>query len=141
MTIISALKTYLKTYSGLKEDAPVWVDALGPTPTEYAIIPLSGDKVIKTYIDGSSERSFPFAFQSMESTADELERLENIGFYEAFAAWLESQTNSDILPSLGTGKTTLSIEALGWGYLYQEGESKTGVYQITCRLTYEQDAP
>lgn len=139
MTIISALKTYLKTYSGLEEDAPVWVDALGPSTTEYAIIPLPGDKVREAYIDGSSERVFPFAFQSMESTADELQRLENIGFYEAFAEWLESQTEAEILPCLETGKTALSIEAVGWGYLYQEGESDTGVYQITCRLVYKQE--
>ena len=140
MSIISAIKTYLKTYTGLKTNAPVWVDFLGPLPTEYAVIPLAGGRVLESYIDGSSLREYPFAFQSMESTADELERLETQDFYEAFAEWLESQTEIGTLPTLATGKTAVDIMATGWGYLYEQGQSETGVYQIQCKLFYKQDA-
>ncbi len=136
--IIDALKTYIKTYAGLKALAAVFVDHLENNPTNYAIIPIAGAQVIETYVNGITIREFPFAFQSMESTADELERLENIGFYESFAAWLETQSNADVLPTLGTGKTARKIQALGWAYLYQEGQSSTGVYQIQCRLEYRQ---
>lgn len=140
MSIISAIKTYLKTYTGLKTNAPVWVDYLGPLPTEYAVIPLAGGRVLESYIDGSSLREYPFAFQSMESTADELERLETQGFYETFAEWLESQSELGILPTLASGKTAVDIMATGWGYLYEQGQSETGVYQIQCKLFYKQDA-
>ncbi len=136
--IIDALKTYIKTYAGLKALAAVFVDHLENNPTNYAIIPIAGAQVIETYVNGVTVREFPFAFQSMESTADELERLENIGFYEGFAAWLETQSNAGVLPILGTGKTARKIQALGWAYLYQEGQSSTGVYQIQCRLEYRQ---
>jgi hypothetical protein len=139
MSLISAVKTYLKTYSSLKSGAPVWVDFLGSKPTQYAVMPLAGGRIVEEYLNGSSLREYPFAFQSMESTADELERLETEGFYEAFAAWLESQTASGSLPTLASGQTAESIEATGWGYLYQTGESQTGVYQIQCRLTYTQE--
>lgn len=138
MSIISALKTYLATYTGLASDAPIWVDYLGQTPTEYAVVPLGGARVAERYINGGSLREFPFAFQSTESTADELERLENNGFYEAFSEWLDAQTVAGVLPSLASGKTADKIEALGWGYLYEQGQSATGVYQIQCKLTYEQ---
>lgn len=138
MSAIEAVKAYLKTYTGLKAGAPLWVDYLGPAPTGYAIIPISGAKTVAVDILGNKTREFPFAFQSMESTADELERLENSGFYEAFADWLEAQTEAGILPDLGAKKTAESIEALGWAYLYQQGESATGVYQINCKLTYHQ---
>jgi hypothetical protein len=37
------------------------------------------------------------------------------------------------------GKTATAIEATGWAYLYEQGQSDTGVYQIQCRLTYEQE--
>jgi hypothetical protein len=137
MSIIDNLRTYLATYSGLKANAPMWVDALGPNPTEYAIIPLPGEKILEAYINGGSLRSFPFAFQSTESTADNLERLETNGFYEAIAAWFETQTEAGVLPTL-TSKTAVSIEAMGWGYLYEQGESGTGIYQVQCRLVYEQ---
>lgn len=137
-TIISALRTYLLTYSALKTGAPLWVDYLGPTPTQYAIVPLAGPIILEAYIDGGSSRAFPFAFQSMESTADDLVRLENNGFYEAFQAWLASQTLAGSLPTLDTGMTPTAIEATGWSYLFEEGESDTGIYQIQCRLLYDQ---
>lgn len=139
MSIISAVRTYLKTYSGLKSGAPIWVQQLGPTPTEYAVVPIPGAKVIEQYLNGGSLREFPFAFQSMESTADDLARLENQGFYEAFADWLESQTINEVLPSLGPKKTAKLIEATNWGYLFEQGESDRGIYQINCRLQYEQE--
>jgi len=139
MTIIESVKTFIATYSGLVANVPLSVDALGDTPTEYAIIPLPGSKIVEPYIDGSSLREFPFAFQSTMSTADELERIENSGFYEDFAAWLESQTLAGTLPTMGNGKTAEVIEAVGWGYIQDQGESSTAIYQITCRLTYKQN--
>ena len=141
MSLISAVRTYLATYSGLTTGAPLWVDHLGQVPTEYGITPLGGARIVESNIDGSTVREFPFAFSSTESTADNLERLDNIGFYETFADWLESQTNAGAFPTLATGKTATKIEALEWAYLYQEGESSTGIYQIQCKLTYEQTAP
>jgi len=139
MSIINSVRTYLATYTGLKTGAPLWVDYLGNNPSEYAVIPLAGGKVIETYLSGKSLREFPFAFQSMESTADDLERLENSGFFETFSDWLETQSEAGTLPTLAAGQTPELIEATGWGYLYQQGNSDTGVYQIQCRLVYQQD--
>lgn len=138
MTIINALRTYLAAYSGLETGAPLWVDFLGPDPTQYAIIPIPGDKIIEQYLDGGSLREYPFAIQSMESTADDLERLENNGFFEALSDWFESQANAGSLPTLGAKQTATSIEATGWGYLYEQGQSDTGIYQVQCKLVYEQ---
>lgn len=138
MSIISALRTYIKSYSELANDAPVWIDYLGPRPVEYSIDPLEGDKILVTYINGDSMRSYPFAFRSMQSTISQLEKLETHGFYEEFADWLEEQTYSGVLPVLGTGKVAESLEAVGWSYLFREGESNTGIYQIQCRMIYEQ---
>ena len=140
MTIITAIQTYLKTYTELDDNAPVWVDALGKVATEYAISPLPGTRIVEEYLNGSSLREFPFSFSSSESTADELERVANVGFYEAFAQWLDEQSNAGNLPTLDAGKTAEKIESTGWGYLYQEGESGTGIYQIQCKLTYTQEA-
>lgn len=140
MSLLSSIKTYISGYSQLATGAPLWVDYLGSQPTGYAIIPLPGTKVVETYLDGSSLREYPFAFQSMELTADEAERLDNNGFYEAFADWLETQSNAGTLPTLASGKTAVSIEALGWAFIYESGESQTAIYRIQCKLTYEQSA-
>jgi hypothetical protein len=140
MSILSAVADYLKDYSALETGAPVWVDFTGADGTQYSVVPLPGSKIVETYINGASLREFPFAFQSMESTADDLERLETAGFYEAFADWLESQTDAEAFPTLESNQTPTKIEALGWGFLFEQGVSDTGVYQIQCKLTYEQGA-
>lgn len=137
-SIISAIQTYVQTYSEFS-NAPVWIDYLGATPTEYSISPLPGARIVEHYINGSSLREYTFAFRSSERTAADLERMENNGIYEAFADWLEAQSEADNLPVLGAGKTAESIEATGWGYLFQEGNSDTGIYQIQCRLRYLQE--
>jgi hypothetical protein len=143
MSVIAAVKTYIATYAGLTTGAPLWVDYLGPQVNGYAIVPVAGNKITARYLDGGSLREFPFALRSMVSTSDELERLDNAGFSEAFADWLESQTEAGVLPTItGTPtRTAETIEATGWGYLYEQGISATGVYQVTCRLTYSQAAP
>ena len=140
MSLISALRTYLLTYSGLADNAPLLIDSLGNTHTQYGLFPLPAAQIIENYIDGSSLRQFAFAIQSIESIADDAARQEANEFYEALAAWFESQTEAGVLPTLATGKTAQSIEALQSGFLFEFGESGTGVYQIQCRLTYQQDA-
>ena len=139
MTIIESLKTYLKTCPNLADGALLEVDHNGP-PIQYAIIPVPGARVLETYIDGASLREFPFAFQTAAITADDAERIDNAGFQEMFADWLETQTEAGNLPALDAGKTAESIAATSWGYLFEQGESDTGIYQIQCKLTYRQAA-
>lgn len=138
MTIISSLRTYIATCPLLDDGALILIDQLGQEPIQYAIIPLPGERIIEKYLNGSSLREFPFLFQTAESTADDLERIENAGFQEQFADWLEAQTESETLPDLGSNKTADSIEAVQWGYLYENGISDTGIYQISCKLVYRQ---
>lgn len=139
MTILASIQTYINDYGSLESNAPVLIDFLGSQPTQYAIVPLPGARIIEKYINGGSLREFPFAFQSVESTADDTSRLANNEFYEAFADWLETQTEAGNFPSLGTGKTPELIEATMAGYLFEQGESETAVYQITCKLQYSQE--
>jgi hypothetical protein len=138
MSIIGAVRTYIAQYTELETNAPVWVGFLGSKPIEYSIVPLTGNRIVESYLNGGSLREFPFAFQSMEYTADDLERLENASFYEAFAEWLETQSAAGTLPTLDAGKQPVSIEATNWGFLYEQGVSDTGIYQINCKLVYEQ---
>ena len=141
MSILSAVKAFIATYPNLASGAPLTSDMAGASPTWYSISPVSGNPVIETDILGNKRKQFPFAFRSMEYTADELERLDNIAFFETFADWLDTQTETGTLPTLPSGKTADAIEAVDWGYLYEYGQSETGVYQINCRLIYWQDAP
>lgn len=138
MSMIQSVRDYFLTYSGMA-DALIHVDALGSTPIEYAVIPAPGPRKVEEYLDGKTKREYPFLIQSVFSTADEAERIENSGFYETLADWLEEQTEAGNLPTLDAGKTAESIEAVTWGFVYEQGESGTGIYQITCKLVYEQE--
>lgn len=138
MSMIESVRDYLLTYSGMA-DALIHVDALGSKPTEYAVIPVPGARIIERYLDGKTKREYPFLIQSVFSTADEAERIENSGFYETLADWLETQNEADNLPTLDAGKTAESIEAVSWGFVYEQGGSATGIYQITIKLVYEQE--
>lgn len=139
MSLISSVKEYIKTYTGLTDGAPVWVDYLGDAD-QYSVNALPGNKILEQYLDGKSLRAFPFALQSQMLTPDEAERLDNIGFFEVFSDWLEQQTFLGNFPTLDAGKTPLYIEATSWGFLYIEGQSDTGIYQLSAQLVYEQDA-
>jgi hypothetical protein len=141
MSVIGALKGYIEGFAGLEEGAPVWVNYLSVNPVEYAIVPLPGARIVTTDIIGNTEREFPFAFQSAESTADDLARLEDIAFFEAFAEWLDAQSEAGELPEMDEGQTPEKIEATGWGFLFEQGESNTGIYQIQAKLSYQQVAP
>lgn len=142
MSLISGIQAFIRDYTGLATDAIVSVDQLGASVSaEYAVVPLPGARVIEGYINGGSLREYPFALQSKEYTADELTRLATSEFFEGFADWLEAQTAAGTLPSLGSGQTATLIEATGWAHLYQIGQSDVGIYQIMCRLEYEQAAP
>jgi len=139
MSIISALQTFIKTYSGIAS-LNVWIDKVGPDTIEFGIIPIPGPRIVVENIDGSSEREYPFALQSSVMTADDATRLANSEFFEEFADWLEAQTEAGTLPTLGTGQTATNIEATLGGALYEQGESGQAIYQIQCKLTYEQTA-
>ena len=137
-TLISAVKEYFQSYIDA-EDAkkPLWVNFLNDEPVSYSIVPLAGNRKVSQYIHGNSgERAFVFAFQSSRFTADEADRVGNVEFFEALAEWLDDQSEGDLLPILPVGFTPSSIEALSYGYLFEQGGSETGVYQIQCRLEY-----
>ena len=139
-TVIEAIKTFIDTSYLLADAAPLWVNHLGTSPGEYSIVPLPGGGLVEPNIIGGGTWEFPFAFRGVKSTNTELERLESIGFFEIFAAWMKEQSDAGNLPVLGADRQAEEIMALDWGYLYEEGESKTGIYQIVCKLVFEQSA-
>ena len=140
-TIIAALETYLKTYGSLKSGAPVLTEFMGKNPTQYSVVPQGGEPVVEWNIDDSSEREYAFAFQSVESTADDLNRMANDGFFEAIGDWFDSQTHAGIMPTLNTNQHPFAIRVTGRGVMWEQSESTTGTYQILCKLIYDQDEP
>lgn len=139
MTIIAAIQSWIGDLDLLASEALLSVDHLGTRPPQHSIVPQPGRRVVEEYLDGSSLREYTFAIQSAFYTADDGQRLSNSGFHEDVADTFERKTVEGDLPELGEGKQATKVEAVNAGFLMQEGESGTGIYQITCRLEYEQE--
>lgn len=137
--MIDNIREYLKTCPYLK-NGKINVDYLGEAPVRYTIDAVPSPAVLKHYAGGDTLRQFVFVFASREYYGQEvLQNMQNNSFYESFAAWLEEQSEAGELPSLESGKTAQSMEALTSGYLY-DGDTDNARYQIQCRLVYYQSA-
>lgn len=134
MSDIKAIQDFLLSYQSLEDDRPVWVEMLGEEPLSYTVFLVPGKQVQEDII-GNKTVSYPFGFGAVEVIADNSALLA-AEFYEAFADWLDEQTESGNLPTLDTGKTAISIEALDTATIIERAE-KTGVFQILCKLVYE----
>lgn len=131
-SIIEALREYFCQCPLLKE-GKIGVDYLGALATEYSVNPEACTPIVKQYIDGGSLRQYQFSFMSVEYySSDALLNIENSGFYEAFADWVEQQNEIGNLPDV---QGIQSIEVLSSAYLFTADE-QTARYLIQCRITY-----
>ena len=135
MSIIGSIRDFISTCPYLK-DGKLNVDYLGAEPTEYTIDGVPTSEVIRQYADGGALKQYVFIFGSREYYGSKvLKNLENSGFYEKFADWLKTSSDTDSLPELSAGKTAQRIEALSTGYLF-DATANNARYQIQCRLIY-----
>ena len=135
--LIDSIRTFISSCPFM-QDWRVNVDYLGDA-MEYSIDPLPCDPIIQRYTDGGTKKQYQFAFTSKEEyDQDARINIENSGFYEQFAEWLESRSFAGELPDLETGKSPVRIETMNSGYLYDvDGENAR--YRIECRLIYTQE--
>lgn len=136
-TIIEAIQEYIKGCPLLDEYArAVGVDYLGKNPTCYSIETTPCDPIIKRYVNGDSVRQYQFMFVSRDAYGQQTrQNLDNLGFYERFSDWMESQSKARVFPCLPAGMTPRKIEALTVGYP-METDPDSAKYMIQCKLTY-----
>jgi hypothetical protein len=137
-SITQGIREFLETYSPLA--GGVYVEFVGEQPTEYAVVMLPELEKIQEYIVHGGIYGRHFLLNMRAATNEDADRLINNGFYEDFAEWLETQSEAGTLPSLPTGYTALSIEALSNGFIMESSDVlSTAVYSINCRLVYERN--
>ncbi|MDE6707975.1 MAG: chloramphenicol resistance protein [Oscillospiraceae bacterium] len=138
MTIIQAIRDYIASCPLLKNGIILGIDKL-ESDVSYTIDTTPCPPIVQKYTDGGSKRQFQFVFASREKYGEKvLENLQNSGFYEAFADWLEKNNWRGIFPDLGEYRTPFKIEILSNGYAYDTGDN-TARYQIQLNLLYYQD--
>lgn len=134
--IIDSIRTFIAKCPLLDMYARLNVDFLGAEATEYTIDSVPTTEVIRQYVDGGALKQYVFVFGSREYYgSDVLQNIENSGFYEQFAGWLEEKTNKGELPDLKGNKKAVKIEATTSGYLFDNTEENAR-YQLQGRLIY-----
>ena len=137
-SIIKSVRDFFLSCPLLK-DGKLNVDYLGAEPTEYVIEGTPVADIARQYTDGASLRRYHFIFGSREYYGSELQtNLENNGFYEQLAEWIEGESRAGNLPRLGNGKAAQRLEVLSTGYLF-DANGKDARYQIQCALLYFQN--
>lgn len=139
MHIIESIRNFIAKCPLLKDGCLLNVDRLGDTEIEYTVDGEMTSPILKKYVDGSSLRQFNFIFASREKYgSDTLQNITNSGFYEDFADWIETQSDSGNLPELDEYRTPRYIEVLSGGYVFDTNDS-TARYQIQLKFVYYQD--
>lgn len=138
MTIIEAVRGWLRTYPSLASGR-LAVDFLPKQAQTYSVDSVPSKEEIKRYLDGSSVRQFLFTLSSREFKGEDIvQNVDNLTFYEGFAAWVLNQSRRRQLPELGEGRTARKVEVTTSGYPFQVDEHGTARYQIQLRLEYFQ---
>ena len=137
--IIKALRDYIRACSHLdtfNNAIKVNVNYLEPDVDTYSIEEVPIEPIVKKYVNGDSIRQYAFIFTSREPYGiDVLQNIDNSGFYENFADWIEDNNNKDILPMLDNGLEPLEIKVTSTGYAFAVTED-TAQFQIQLRLKY-----
>ena len=137
--IIKAIREYILTCPVLEMFSTAVllnINYLSENIDSYSIEEVPCEPIIKRYADGSSKRQYQFTFCSKEPYGAEiLQNIENSGFYEEFAEWIEENNNNSILPILEGNLEATSIKITSSSYVVQVTED-TATYQINLKLEY-----
>lgn len=137
--IIDSLRAYIRTCPHLEtynNAIKVNVNYLEPNVDTYSIEEIPIEPILKRYVNGDSIRQYAFIFTSREPYGiDVLQNIDNSGFYEKFADWIENQNDNEIFPLLDNGLEPLEIKVTSTGYAFAVTED-TAQFQIQLRLKY-----
>lgn len=136
--IIEAVRGWLAEYDGFSGEK-LNVDFLPPEASGYSVDVVPVESVIKRYLDGSTVRQFDFVIAMRGLWGEDVRlQMENLGFFEALAAWLEQKSRVGELPNLGTDRACRKLEVSASGYVFAP-ETEYARYQMQCRLIYRQN--
>ena len=106
MTIIESVRDFIAECPYLEKLLRIHVDFLPARETAYSIEEMPVQTIVAQNVDGSTRRQFSFVFAAQLAYSDEARNnIDNSGFYESFADWLERCTAGGKLPTLPQGMT------------------------------------
>lgn len=139
MTIIEAVREWLRGCP-LLCDGVLNVDFLPPEAASYSLDVTPVRPIIRTFIDGESERQFAFVLATRTYYGGLVrQQLDNLGAFEQFADWVDACNRTGDFPQLEQGRRVRKMEVTTSGYVFAP-DTDTARYQIQCRMVYCQAA-
>lgn len=139
MTIIEAVREWLRGCP-LLSGGMLNVDFLPPEAASYSLDVTPVRPVVRTFIDGESERQFAFVLATRTYYGQTVrQQLDNLGAFEQFTDWVDACSRTGALPRLGAGRRACKVEVTTSGYVFAP-DTDTARYQIQCRMVYYQAA-
>lgn len=135
--IIEVIREYLSQYSGFAGQK-LNVDFLPPDAASFSVDAVPCKAIVKQYLNGASLRQFDFVIAMRSFWGKDLrQQIDNLGFFEGLAGWIEEQSRQHKLPDLGAGRQPRALEVSSSGYAFAP-DTDLARYQMQCKLTYWQ---
>lgn len=131
--MIEKIRQYLIDNKIIDENYRINVDFLGEEATEFSIVPIPINPILKEYVDGSTLMQYQFQLVSCNDYgADVAQNIENSNFYEQLYELISNNNDNGILPNI---KGIQTIECLDNGAILNE-MTNTARYSIQMRVIY-----
>ena len=109
---------------------------LSKNVNNYSLDKMPTDKVVRRWIIGVETHRDVFSFKSRkEYSINEINNLQNIGFFEEFERIIKSNNDKGVLPEIDRIE---SIRCLNCGTMISAG-TNTAIFDIQIEITYREE--
>lgn len=138
-TRIDNLRTYLcKIIDTLTTNKNVKINAnmLSKNVNNYSLDKIPTASTVEKWVNGVEIHKDVYSFRSRkEYSTNEINNLQNIGFFEIFESTIKSNNKKGVLPNI---KGIESIECLNCGTMLS-ADTNTAIFDIQIQITYREE--
>ena len=138
-TRIDNLRKYLCEVIGTlstNKNFKINANMLSKNVNNYSIDKIPTNSTVEKWVTGVEIHKDVYSFRSRkEYSANEINNLQNIGFFENFESKIKSNNKKGVLPNI---KGIQSIECLNCGTMLS-ADTNTAEFDIQIQITYRED--
>ena len=138
-TRIDNLRTYLcKIIDTLTTNKNFKINAnmLSKNVNNYSLDKIPTASTVEKWVNGVEIHKDVYSFRSRkEYSTNEINNLQNIGFFEIFESTIKSNNKKGVLPNI---KGIESIECLNCGAMLS-ADTNTAIFDIQIQITYREE--
>lgn len=138
-TRIDNLRTYLcKVIDALTTNKNFKINAnmLSKNVNNYSLDKIPTASTVEKWVNGVEIHKDVYSFRSRkEYSTNEINNLQNIGFFEIFESTIKSNNKKGVLPNI---KGIESIECLNCGTMLS-ADTNTAIFDIQIQITYREE--